>query len=218
MLRLQVLLSRVLISGFLIGMTAFMLSSMASGQQNQGSIAGDVADSTGAMVASAKLTAKGRSTGTIYETVSSSAGAYRFPNVNTGAYDITVSAPGFKTVTLTGILVQVATTSALEIKLTAGSVTESILVSADAPTVQSESSDVGTVVDTKQILDLPLALGSTVQSMRSPEAFVYLTPGAVGPGSDSGNGGTFESKISGGQNYGTEVLLDGASMTRSENG
>ncbi len=54
--------------------------------------------------------------------------------------------------------------------------------------------------------------------MRSPEAFVYLTPGAVGPGSDSGNGGTFESKISGGQNYGTEVLLDGASMTRSENG
>ena len=218
MLRLQVLLSRVLISGFLIGMTAFMLSSMASGQQNQGSIAGDVADSTGAMVASAKLTAKGRSTGTIYETVSTSAGAYRFPNVNTGAYDITVSAPGFKTVTLTGILVQVATTSALEIKLTAGSVTESILVSADAPTVQSESSDVGTVVDTKQILDLPLALGSTVQAMRSPEAFVYLTPGAVGPGSDSGNGGTFESKISGGQNYGTEVLLDGASMTRSENG
>ncbi len=84
--------------------------------------------------------------------------------------------------------------------------------------MQSESSDIGTVVGEKQILDLPLALGSTVEAMRSPEAFVYLTPGAVGPGSDSGNGGTFESKISGGQNYGTEVLLDGASMTRSENG
>ena len=196
----------------------FVLSSLASGQLNQGSIAGNVVDPTGAMVAGAKLTAKGQSTGSVYQAVSSSAGSYRFPNVNIGSYDLTVSAPGFKTTTLTGILVQVATTSALDVKLSTGAISESIVVNAEAPTVQSESSDIGTVVSEKQILDLPLALGSTVQAMRSPEAFVYLTPGAVGPGSDSGNGGTFESKISGGQNYGTEVLLDGASMTRSENG
>jgi hypothetical protein len=54
--------------------------------------------------------------------------------------------------------------------------------------------------------------------MRSPEAFVFLSPGAIGPGTASGNGGTFESKISGGQAYSTEVLLDGASIYRSENG
>lgn len=197
---------------------AFLCSAPADGQENQGSIAGNIADSSGAMISGAKLTAKGQQTGTTYQAVSSSAGSYRFPNVNIGIYDITVSAQGFKTTTLTGIVVQVATTAALDVKLTAGAVSENVTVSADAPTVQSESADIGTVVSTKQILDLPLALGSTVQAMRSPEAFVYLTPGAVGPGSDSGNGGTFESKISGGQNYGTEVLLDGASMTRSENG
>jgi carboxypeptidase family protein len=196
----------------------FLLSPLANSQENQGSIAGNVVDPSGAVVVGAKLTAKGESTGSVYQTVSSSAGSYRFPNVNIGTYDITVSATGFKTTTLTGVLVQVATTSALDVKLATGAVSESIVVNAEAPTVQSESSDIGTVVGTKQILDLPLALGSTVQAMRSPEAFVYLTPGAVGPGSDSGNGGTFESKISGGQNYGTEVLLDGASMTRSENG
>jgi hypothetical protein len=218
MQRLQGFVNRVSPSGFLVLMIALLLSSLASAQLNQGSIAGNVIDPTGALVAGAKITARGQQTGTVYQTVSSSAGAYRFPNMNIGAYDITVSATGFKTTTLTGILVQVATTSALEIKLTAGAVNESIVVNADAPTVQSESSDIGTVVGTKQILDLPLALGSTVQAMRSPEAFVYLTPGSVGPGSDSGNGGTFESKISGGQNYGTEILLDGASMTRSENG
>jgi hypothetical protein len=218
MQRLQSFVNRVLVGGSLVVIAAILLSALAFGQENQGSIAGTVADPTGALVAGAKLTAKGQQTGTVYTTVSSSAGAYRFPNINYGAYDVTVSAAGFKTITLTGIVVQVATTSALEVKLTPGAVTETVLVSADAPTVQSESSDIGTVVGTKQILDLPLALGSTVQAMRSPEAFVYLTPGAVGPGSDSGNGGTFESKISGGQNYGTEVLLDGASMTRSENG
>ncbi len=217
MQRLQGFANRVATG--LVFMTALLLlSPLASGQENQGSIAGNVVDPTGALVAGAKLTAKGQSTGTVYQAVSSSAGSYRFPNVNIGAYDITVSAPGFKTTTLTGVLVQVATTAALDVKLTTGAVNESIVVNAEAPTVQSESSDIGTVVGEKQILDLPLALGSTVEAMRSPEAFVYLTPGAVGPGSDSGNGGTFESKISGGQNYGTEVLLDGASMTRSENG
>lgn len=218
MQRLQVSGNRFSIRGLFVVLTALVLTSLASGQLNQGSIAGNVFDPSGAVVSGAKLTAKGVQTGSVYETVSSTAGFYRFPNLNIGSYDITVTAPGFKTVTLTGILVQVATTSALDVKLTAGAITESVTVNADAPTVQSESADIGTVVGTKQILDLPLALGSTVQSMRSPEAFVYLTPGAVGPGSDSGNGGTFESKISGGQNYGTEVLLDGVSMTRSENG
>ncbi len=218
MQHLQGFANRVATSSLVLIAVFFLLSSLASGQLNQGSIAGNVVDPTGAMVAGAKLTAKGQSTGSVYQAVSSSAGSYRFPNVNIGSYDLTVSAPGFKTTTLTGILVQVATTSALDVKLSTGAITESIVVNAEAPTVQSESSDIGTVVGEKQILDLPLALGSTVQAMRSPEAFVYLTPGAVGPGSDSGNGGTFESKISGGQNYGTEVLLDGASMTRSENG
>jgi hypothetical protein len=193
-------------------------SSLAVSQANQGAIAGVVEDSSGAVVPNAKLTATEKSTGTVYTTVSSSAGTYRFPNVRIGTYDLSVSATGFKSPTLTGIVVQVATTAAIDVKLNAGAVTESIMVQADAPTLQTESSDMGTVVDAKQILDLPLALGSTVQAMRSPEAFVYLTPGAVGPGSDSGNGGTFESKISGGQNYATEVLLDGSSTTRSENG
>lgn len=215
---LRDLVNRVLMSGLLFTMAAVLLSSMASGQENQGAIAGNVSDPTGALVAGAKLTAKSQLTGAVYQTVATSAGSYRFPNVNIGTYDLTVTASGFKTTTLTGIVVQVATTSAVDVKLATGAVTENISVVADAPTVESESADIGTVVGSKQIEDLPLPLGSTVQAMRSPESFVYLAPGVVGPGSDSGNGGTFESKISGGQNYGTEVLLDGASMTRSENG
>src|SRR5271170_6942926 len=202
----------------LMALTVFTFCSTALGQANQGAIAGVVVDSSGAVVPNAKLTATEKSTGTVYQTVTTSSGSYRFPNVRIGSYDLTVTATGFKSPTLTGIIVQVATTAAVDIKLSPGAVSESIVVNADAPTLQSESSDIGTVVGAKQILDLPLALGSTVQAMRSPEAFVFLTPGAVGPGSDSGNGGTFESKISGGQNYATEVLLDGSATTRSENG
>src|SRR5271163_3648921 len=210
--------AKALVGSLLMALAVFTFSSLAVGQTNQGAIAGVIEDSSGAVVPNAKLTATERSTGTVYHAVSSSSGSYIFPNVRIGTYDLTVNATGFKSPTLTGIEVQVATTAAVDVKLSAGGANESVVVQADAPTLQTESSDIGTVVGAKQILDLPLALGSTVQAMRSPEAFVYLTPGAVGPGSDSGNGGTFESKISGGQNYGTEVLLDGASMTRSENG
>lgn len=199
-------------------LVAAMMFSTAVAQSNQGAIAGNVTDPSGALVANAKITATNTQTGVKYETVSSSAGAYRFPNLNIGTYDITTIASGFKTATLTGVLVEVASTAALDIKLQTGTVTENVTVNADAPTVQSESADIGTVVTTKQVLDLPLPLGSTVQAMRSPEAFAFLSPGVVGPGSDSGNGGTFESKITGGQNYATEVLLDGAGTTRSENG
>ncbi len=214
----QGFVAKALASSLPMVLTIFTLSSLVHGQANQGAIAGVVEDSSGAVVAGAKLTATEKSTGTVYETVSTTAGSYRFPNVRIGTYDLSVTATGFKSPTLTGIVVQIATTAAVDVKLSAGGVNETVVVQSDAPTLQTESSDIGTVVSAKQILDLPLALGSTVQAMRSPEAFVFLTPGAVGPGSDSGNGGTFESKISGGQNYATEVLLDGSSTTRSENG
>ncbi len=57
-----------------------------------------------------------------------------------------------------------------------------------------------------------------VGALRSPEAFVFLAPGTSGPGTAASNNGIFISKIGGGQNFGNEVLLDGTSILRSENG
>ncbi|MBV8807138.1 MAG: TonB-dependent receptor [Acidobacteriaceae bacterium] len=194
------------------------------GQTNEGSISGTVLDPSGAVVPGATVTAKGQETGTTYSSVSTSVGTYNLPNVRIGSYTLTVTAPGFQTGETQGVVVQVATPSRVDVTLQPGNVSQTVTVSGEAPTVQADSSDMGTVVTTRQVLDLPLALGSTVQSMRSPEAFVFLTPGTVGPGTNgsgsngASTGGPFESKITGGQNYGTEILLDGASTYRSENG
>jgi hypothetical protein len=127
-----------------------LLLSTAMAQTNQGSIAGNVTDPSGALLSGAKITAKNVNTGATYETTSSTAGAYRFPNVNIGTYDITVSSQGFKSATLTGVVVQTATTAALDIKLQTGTITENVTVVADVPTVQTESSDIGTVVSVLQ--------------------------------------------------------------------
>src|SRR5882762_2114125 len=186
-------------------------------QTNNGGITGSILDSSGAAVAGAEVTATGAETHTIYTTTSTASGAYRFGNLVLGTYNITVTAKGFKTANVTGVVVQINTVASLDITLQPGEVKETLTVVADAPRIQTETSEIGTVVDTKEILELPLSLNATSQSfLRSPETFVFLTPGTQGPGTNGG--GIFESKLSGGQNFSTEVLLDGVSTTRADSG
>ena len=186
-------------------------------QSVRGSMAGNVSDSTGAVVVGAQITAVGSETGVSLSTVSSSAGSYRFPEMPLGSYDVTVSSPGFSNQVQHGVLVTIGSTTATNFVLTAGGATTTVNVDASAPTIETESSDVGGTVSSRQIIELPLALGG-VGALRSPEAFEFLLPGTSGPGTANSNNGVFLSKISGGQEYGNEVLLDGASQTRSENG
>src|SRR2546425_6799381 len=204
-----------------IGTVIAVWGTMAAGQSSRGSLAGTILDSSGAVVGNATVTATGVGTGSVYNTTSTSSGGYRIPDMQLGAYNVKTSATGFKTAEQTGVVIQVNSVTSLNITLQVGQVQETLTVMGDAPTLQTESSDIGTVVTTKQIQDLPLSLqGSSQSFLRSPETFVFLTPGTTGPGtnSDSPSGGIFESKIGGGQNFATEVILDGISTQRAEEG
>ena len=186
-------------------------------QSVKGSVGGSVTDTTGAAIPGAQITLVNTASGTTYNGVSTSAGVYRFPDLDLGTYNLTVTSPGFKSAVRTGVLVQINTVTAQDIQLSAGNVTETVSVNADALTLETESSDQGGVASARQIEELPLALGG-VGALRSPEAFVFLQPATTGPGTANSSNGIFLSKIAGGQNYGNEVLLDGASQERSENG
>src|SRR5882762_3207441 len=187
-------------------------------QSDRGTIAGTVLDSTGASVANAQVVAKGVDTSSEYVATTGPTGGYRMPEVKIGTYSVTVTAAGFKTEQKTAVEVQVNTVSTLNFALTIGTVNETVTIVADAPSIQSESSDIGTVVGRKQIEDLPLSLAATGQShLRSVESFVFLAPGTAGPGTNDSSG-IFESKLNGGQAFSTEVLLDGASIVHAELG
>ncbi len=195
----------------------FLSPFAAFSQSVRGALAGNVVDTTGAVIPGVKISVKNTATGVSLDTVSTSAGSYRFPELPLGTYDVTASAAGFGEQVQHGVQVTIGTTSALNLTLTAGGGATTVNVDASAPTVETQSSDVGGTVDSRQIVELPLALGG-VGALRSPEAFEFLLPGTTGPGTANSNNGIFLSKISGGQEYGNEVLLDGASQTRSENG
>src|SRR6266436_6213956 len=215
---LVVMGGRFLAVAFLLSIATHSLRA----QTSNGAIAGSILDSSGGAVPGAQVTATGVETHSVYNTVSSSTGAYRLSDLVLGTYNISVTAPGFKVSELTGVVVQINTTASLDITLQPGSIKETLTVVADAPRIQTETSEMGTVVGTKEILELPLSLNSSGQSfLRSPETFVFLTPGTQGPGTNqngANSSGIFQSKLSGGQNFSTEVLLDGVSTTRSDSG
>ena len=201
----------------LVAFFVLISSATALSQSDRGAIAGTILDSSGAAVQGATIVATGVDTGAVYNATSTDTGAYRISNMQVGSYNLTVTAAGFKVSEHKDFLVQVNTTSSLDITLQPGDVKETLTVLADVPTLQTETSDVGTIVDKRQIMELPLALGGQ-GVLRAPEAFVFLTPGTTGPGSNDSSNGVFEAKLGGGQNFGNEVILDGASTARADSG
>jgi hypothetical protein len=205
-------------AGLAVLLTFF--ATMAGGvwaQSVRGAIAGTVTDPSGAVIVGAKITATSAGTGATSTVESSSAGTYHFPSIPLGTYTLSVTAPGFSPATVSNVLVQIQSVAVQDIKLQPGTAAQTVTVNGGAQQLQSESSDLGGVIAAKQIVELPLALGG-VGALRAPEAFVFLLPGSVGPGSANSSNGIFLAKTAGGQEYGNEVLFDGASQQRSENG
>jgi len=184
----------------------------ALAQINSGSMSGTVSDSTGAVIPSAKITATEAQTGTIYNTVSNSAGIYLLPSLIPGTYNVTVAAPSFKAEEVKGVLVFVSNRTGHDFSLQPGESETTVTVEANGPSLDTESSDVGTSISQQQVDDLPIPTGTALRSLTT---LTFLTPGAVGPGT---NGGTVYTKIGGGQTFGSDNLIDGLSTQRSENG
>lgn len=199
-----------------IAMFALLIPSVKA-QTVYGSMAGSVSDPTGAVIPNAAVQAKSVTTGVVHSTVTTSAGTYRFPELPIGSYDVMFTAAGFQSQTMTGVQVNLQVTSGLNATMKVGAATQNVTINASAPQLQTESSDITGSITDRDYLKLPLALGG-VGAFRSPEAFMFLLPGNTGPGTANSPNGIFFSKIAGGQDYGAEVLIDGASQQRSENG
>ncbi|MDR3736997.1 MAG: carboxypeptidase-like regulatory domain-containing protein [Acidobacteriaceae bacterium] len=182
-------------------------------QLDSGSIAGTIFDPAGKVVEGAKVSVRGVDTGSTYAAISSASGYYVFPTLRTGTYDITVAAPGFKSTIKRGVVVAVGARSAQDVTLAVGTASETISVDAGAQTLEADSSTIDASVQPDQINRLPLTITG---GFRSLETLVSLVPGTVGVGVASD--GTDTLKISGGQELGTDFLIDGITTNRQQNG
>jgi hypothetical protein len=187
-------------------------STFALAQIATGSLGGTVTDSTGRAVEGAQLVATENQSGTVYKSTTLSSGSYLFASMVPGAYSLTVSAPTFQKSTVSPISVYITTRTTQDFKLVPGATSATVTVTANGPSLDTETSDIGTVITSQQVEDLPITAGANVRLL---SILTFLTPGAIGPGT---NGGTTYTKIGGGQTEGSDFLLDGISTLRSENG
>lgn len=177
-------------------------------QSARGTLTGSVKDSTGASVNGASLDLMETNTGSHYAAITSADGIFTFPELPPGSYAVTVTAPGFGSFKQNGITVSVGSTATLNPTLKVGATTQSDTVYSDASHLQTESSDEGFTMSPQVLESLPLPFGGEI---RNPLEFAALSPGFAGTMSNNPSSppsGNF--KLSGGQQGGGDILLDGA--------
>jgi hypothetical protein len=180
-------------------------------QFDTGQVAGYVRDSSQAVVTGATVTLINEGNGQQRQTVTNANGYYVVPNLPVGTYTASAESTGFKKTIQAGIVLDSAARLSIDLVLTVGAVTESVEVKGNAVPLQTESAQVGRVVDIRQIQDLTL-------NGRNPIYLALLKPGVAG-----GSIGTFDPdsvsnggfNINGGRADEYVVTIDGAVATRT---
>src|SRR4051794_38704203 len=153
-LRMHTTLSRLLAAALCL-VVMMSMATTASAQQTTGSIAGRVLDEQKGAVPGATVTAKNAATGFARSEVSDSEGLYRITGLPVGSYTLALDMSGFQAQTRT-VQVTVSETLTADFDLHIATMAENVTVTAESPLVDTTSSAVGGVVDTRRIENLPL--------------------------------------------------------------
>ncbi len=132
------------------------LSSLPLFSQTFGEITGEVRDSSGAVIGGARVVLTNVGTNATRESVSNDAGIFSFPSLPPAVYNMRVEKEGFKAAGRTQIELQVEQRARIDISLEVGAVSESVEVSAQGAVLTSENATIGTVIENKRIIELPL--------------------------------------------------------------
>jgi len=132
----------VSVCGSVFGL-AVMLGALAYGQTSAGSILGTVTDDSGARVPGAAITVRNTETGITRSVTTDAGGRYRAPNLGLGLYEVRAELMGFRTAVRQGIQVTVAAESNVNLTLSIGAVAEQVVVTGEAPLIETTSATIG---------------------------------------------------------------------------
>ncbi len=172
-----------------LSLVLISLAGYALGQGATGQITGTVEDAAGAVVPGASVTVTNIATALRREAETGGEGDFAVPLLPPGRYKVEVSAKGFKRVLVEEVEVNVTQTATLNLKLEPSSVDETVTVTAEGTLVQQESSQVGRVIDSRAISQLPLPT-------RNFQQLLTLSPGTSASVSNNTELGRGDSIIS----------------------
>ncbi|HUQ93680.1 MAG TPA: TonB-dependent receptor [Bryobacteraceae bacterium] len=148
---------------------ALFLSGLAA-QSTSGTLVGTISDSSGAVIAGAKVRVTNAGTGAVLEIESNSNGDYVAPNLPPATYNVHIESSGFRSVDVTQIRLLTSQTIRNDIRLEPGELQQTIQVEGTAPVVSSETSSLANNVDTHTVVTLPL-------NGRTLDRLILITPG-----------------------------------------
>jgi hypothetical protein len=163
------------------------------------SLTGSVADPTGAVIPGAQITIKNKATGAEFRALTASNGTFAIPALDAGTYTVTISAAGFKQAIINDVKLDAGVPGTVRVSLDVGNTTESVVVQGGGEIVQTQTANITTTLNTKQIANLPLV-------SRNPLNFITLMPGVSTPGQNR------DSTINGLPQSTIDITLDGINI------
>jgi hypothetical protein len=183
-------------------LVVFLFASVAHGQSPQATISGIVTDSTGAVVPGVQVTAINPVTAQRTTAVTNDQGFFVLTQLAIGAYTIEAEKAGFKKFVRQDLTLTTGATVALDIQLEIGATSDTVTITGETPLLQTRTSDVSTLIESKTVQDLPLGDRRTLN-------IVKLTGAAVFVAYDSGAKPNFS--LAGGRTQSQMFWIDGGS-------
>jgi len=180
--------------GTLLCLLAALVLEGAGFAQTTGTIRGTVKDPSGALIPGAKITAILQATQAKREAATDNGGVYEFPAAPVGVYTVEVEAPGFSKFVQKDVEVTLGHVIMADVTLQLGTVTQEVTTVAAAPLIETASTQLGAVMNSRAVVDLPLNTRDTYQLLQlqpgvQSQTGAGLFYGSDSPGSVSVNGG-----------------------------
>jgi len=200
----------------LIGLAMGLVGATPAHAQVVGAtLTGTVTDTSGAVVPNAQVAIADTATGVTRTVTSNAVGLYTAPNLLPGTYDVRVTAQGFRAQLEKGITLTVGAQQQLDISMQVGQMSQTVVVTTEAPTVELTSSTLGATVSDTTVRELPL-------NGRSWTDLANLQPGVVSAESHAAvnvnRGYGDQVSISGARPQQNNYRLDGISINDYSNG
>ena len=190
-------------------------ASRVDAQQASGSVTGTVTDPTGASVVNAAVTARDVDRNTTWTTQTNEAGVYEFPQISVGNIEVKVAATGFSTQVHPAFSLIVNQVARIDFQLQVGQITQTVEVSVAPPLLQTDSTEVGQLIEHDVTVALPLA-------SRDVNQFTLLAPGVTSPNifafqANQTTFGTGRPYVNGAREQDNNFSIDGMDANQADN-
>ena len=170
--------------------------------QTQSRVTGAVTDISGAVIAGANIEVRNTDTGIVFKAATTPKGAYLFPALPPGKYDLRCEAAGFRPVHRPNVVLETGYTRTVDVRMEIGAITESVEVKAETPLLEAANSTIGQLIERASVMNMPL------ESRRSA-SLIKLMGAIVFAGEDSGAEQIPRFSMAGGRGLSQMWYLDG---------